>query len=207
MAIDFSDVRRRVSRMRGPDVSTDDLAPALDRAGRTLRDWRKSTEAALASLGDLSLDSLPQVSLDSLPGRRRPSPIRRNGPVIAIGLIGVLAGLMIGWWMATMARMGPPATGQAAGWRTRGRWSRDLDAAKPDRASNDTGWSIGGQPASTPSASKETDAMGSSAAADRYGESRDLESESTDTWRGVGPGRSTEPAGTPEFASRTVRGD
>lgn len=208
MAIDISDVRRRVSRMRTPDVSTDDLAPALDRAGRTLRDWRKSTEAALASLGDLSLDSLPQVSLDSLPGRRRPSPIRRNGPVIAIGLIGVLAGLMIGWWMATMARMGPPATGQAAGWRTRGRWSRDLDAAKAsDRASNDMGWSIGGQSTTTPSASKEIDAKGAPATADRYSESRDLESESGDTWRGVGPGRSTELTSTPEFASRTVRGD
>ncbi len=208
MAIDIPDVRRRVTRMRGPDISADDLAPTMDRAGRTLRDWRKSTEAALASLGDLSLDSLPQVSLDSLPGRRRPSPMRRNGPVIAIGLIGVLAGLMIGWWMGSMARMSPPASGNGAAWRGRGRWSRDLDAATPPEAhSTDVGWTVSGQSTAKPAASKESDSMGSTDAADRHGEARGLDSEPVDTWRGVGPGRSTEPAGTPELASRTVRGD
>ncbi len=213
MAIDIPGVRRRVARMRGPDISTDDVAPAMGRAGRTLRDWRKSTEAALASLGDLSLDSLPQVPLDSLPGRRRPSPMRRNGPVIAIGLIGVLAGLMIGWWMGNMARMGPAASGQVGGWRGRGRWSRDLDAAKPsDSQPTDSGWSVTGQTAAKPAAAKPaaakgSDLIGSAEAADRVGDTRSFESEPGDTWRGVGPGRSSEPAGTPEFANRTVRGD
>jgi hypothetical protein len=209
MAIDIADVRRRVSRMRGPDISTDDLGPAVDRAGRTLRDWRKSTEAALASIGDLSLDSLPQVSLDSLPGRRRPSPMRRTGPLIAIGLIGVLAGLMIGWWMGNMARMSPGATGHAGAWRGRGRWSRNLDATPPVSHAADAGWSVGGQSSTKPAAIKASDAVGSPDMAGHLGEGRDLDTDSQpgDAWRGVGPGRSSEPAGTPEFASRTVRGD
>jgi hypothetical protein len=212
MAIDIADVRRRISRMRSPDISTDDLGPAVDRAGRTLRDWRKSTEAALASLGDLSLDSLPQVSLDSLPGRRRPSPLRRTGPVIAIGLIGVLAGLMIGWWMGNMARMSPGATGRAGAWRGRGRWSRNLDATPPASHAADAAWSVGGQSSTKPAASaaaKVSDSAGSPAVTGHLGEGRDLDTDSQpgDTWRGVGPGQSSEPAGTPEFASRTVRGD
>jgi hypothetical protein len=210
MAIDISDVRRRVARMRAPDISTDDLGSAVDRAGRTLRDWRKSTEAALASVGDLSLDALPQMSLDSLPGRRRPSPVRRNGPAIAIGLIGVLAGLMIGWWIGTTARMGSAPSARAGGWRGRGRWSRNLDGPTPSEShATDPGWSVGGQSSTKPAAAKASDSAGPSAMADRLGEGRDIDTDlqSGDTWRGVGPGRSTEPAGTPEFASRTVRGD
>ena len=207
MAIDIPDVRRRISRMRAPDISTDELAPAVDRAGRTLRDWRKSTEAALASLGDISLDSLPQVSLDSLPGRKRPSPVRQNGPVIAVALLGVLAGLLIGWWMGSATRLGSAASMRSGGWRSRAGSADDRDAANRfERGQADAGWSIGQRSVGQPAASDQPVGLDSSDSMDRRGEGRAPES-SADAWRGVGPGRSAEPLTTPEFASRTVRND
>jgi hypothetical protein len=213
MAIDIPDVRRRVSRMRAPDISTDDLAPAVDRAGRTLRDWRKSTEAALASLGDISLDSLPQVSLDSLPGldslsgRKRPSPVRQNGPVIAVALLGVLAGLIIGWWMGSATRLGSAASMRSGGWRSRAGTADNRDAAnRSERGQADAGWSIGQRSADQPAASGQPVGLDSSDTMDRHVEGREPGS-SADAWRGVGPGRSAEPLATPEFASRTVRND
>ncbi len=193
MAIDFPDVRRRVSRMRGPDISTDDLGPGVDRAGRTLRDWRKSTEAALASLGDLSLDSLPQVSLDSLPGRRRPSPVRQNGPTIFVVLLGLLAGVAIGWWIGNAARMGPAMAARTGGWRSSGRTAEGVDASTaPERRPPDDGWTIGRQ--------------SSSDLPERSEAGRESEPTS-DAWRGVGPGQRTDPVGTPELVNRTARTD
>jgi hypothetical protein len=206
MAIDIADVRHRISRMRAPDISPDDLAPAVDRAGRTLRDWRKSTEAALASLGDISLDSLPQVSLDSLPGRKRPSPVRKNGPVIAVALLSVLAGLMIGWWMGS-TRLGSAVSMRPGGWRSRARSADDRAAAnRTERSQADAGWSIGKRSAGQPAASGRPTGLDAPDTMDRLGEGREPEP-SADAWRGVGPGRSAEPLTTPEFASRTVRND
>lgn len=215
MAIDIPDVRRRISRMRAPEISTDDIAPAMDRAGRTLRDWRKSTEAALASLGDLSLDSLPQVSLpqvslDSLPGRRRPSPVRQNGPFIVVALLGVIAGVIIGWWMASTARMGSATAAKPGGWRERGRSSDQRAAARSESGgvggSSDAAWSIGRQSSGEPAASSVPGAAGSSDMTDRHGEGHESES-SQEAWRGMGPGRSAEPVTASELASRTARTD
>jgi hypothetical protein len=188
MAIDLSDVRRRMSRIRAPEISTDDLAPAVDRAGRTLRDWRKSTEAALASLGDLSLDSLPQMSLDSLPGRRRPSPVRQNGPFVAVALLGVIAGVIIGWWMASTARLGSATSARPGAQSAGAHGTGDRAAANRTGGVSDAGWSVGRQSADEPAASGQ--------------------SESTpDAWRGVGPGQPAEPITAPELASRTARTD
>jgi hypothetical protein len=193
MAIDFPDVRRRVSRMRGPDISADDLGPAIDRAGRTLRDWRKSTEAALASLGDLSLDSLPQVSLDSLPGRRRPSRLRQNGPTVLVVLLGVLAGALIGWWVGSTARMGPGMAARTATWRSTGRSTEGPDAAPPtEPRPTDDGWSTRRQ--------STTDLPARNEAGREPGPP-------SDAWHGVGPGRESDRVGTPELVNRTTRTD
>jgi hypothetical protein len=193
MAIDFPDVRRRVSHMRGPDISADDLGPAIDRAGRTLRDWRKSTEAALASLGDLSLDSLPQVSLDSLPGRRRPSRLRQNGPTVLVVLLGVLAGALIGWWVGSTARMGSGMAARTATWRSTGRSTEGPDAApRTEPRPTDDGWSIRRQ--------STTDLPARNEAGREPGPP-------SDAWHGVGPGRESDPVGTPELVNRTTRTD
>jgi hypothetical protein len=82
---------------------------------RTVGSWRK---AAIAAIEDLP-DNLPEVSIDSLPGRQRQSPVRRNAPLIAMVGVGVLAGLTIGWWMATATPLGSAVRGAANGARSK----------------------------------------------------------------------------------------
>jgi hypothetical protein len=174
MAIELPDLKVRLGGKRRAELSTDDVGPAIERAGKTLRDWRQSTESALEALSDMSLDSmpkLPKVSMSSLPRitveRNRPSPIRRGAPFLALGIIGLIAGLVIGWWMATMNGSGTATATKRA--------TRKNAPDLPERHAAD-------RPAAVGTAD---DAWAHPGGLDRPASPDDPKSE---PWRSVGPG-------------------
>jgi hypothetical protein len=175
MAIEFPDLNIRLGGKRRAELSSDDVGPAIERAGKTLRDWRQSTESALEALSDLSVDSmpkLPKVSMSSLPRisveRSRPSPIRRGAPFIALGIIGLIAGLAIGWWMATMSGSGS-ATATKRG-------------ASPKNAPDLPERTAAGMPSAVGTSD---DPWANPGGIDRPSSPDDLK---TEPWRSVGPG-------------------
>jgi hypothetical protein len=175
MAIELPDLNFRFGGKRRAELSTDDVGPAIERAGKTLRDWRQSTESALEALSDLSLDSmpkLPKVSMSSLPRisveRSRPSAIRRGAPFLALGIVGLIAGLAIGWWMATMN-----GTGTATATK-RGASPKNAPDM-PERHVDDMPAAVG----------TSDDAWAHPGGMDRSPSPDEMKSES---WRSVGPG-------------------
>jgi len=174
MAIELPDLNIRLGGKRRPEVTTDDVGPAIERAGKTLREWRQSTESALEAISDLSLDAmpkLPKVSMSSLPRisveRGRPSPIRRGAPFLALGIIGLIAGLAIGWWMATMNGTGTAsATRRSAGPRNASDLPEHHAADMPAAGTSDDAWAHPG-------------GMDRSASPD---------APESEPWRSVGPG-------------------
>jgi hypothetical protein len=133
--------------------------------------------------------------------------VRQSGPFILVALLGVVAGVIIGLWMGSTSRVGSVVSGRSDSWRGRGRWSDERDAAKDKGRPADAGWSVAQHATSQPPATgaAATSPTPTERQAERQTLGRDSQT-SDDSWKGVGPGLTAEPA-TPEFASRTVRND
>ena len=71
-----------------------------DTVRSTIRSLRDAASTALKDLPE-NLPDLSDLSLDRLPGRQRQSVVRRSAPTIVMVLVGIVAGLVAGIWMAS----------------------------------------------------------------------------------------------------------